>query len=119
MTCDGYVDGELDAAALREFFGHQGALVYAMDYEPPKAQEVRYSTHVHISAGPVDAATLEKIKGVLRTCCDEGWRPHSASAALPSEPQVRSRSAAAKSPPSGLLTEQSGRYCGLGYCDEE
>jgi hypothetical protein len=35
------------------------------------------------------------------------------------EPQVRSRSAAAKSPLNGSLTEQSGRYCGLGFCDEE
>jgi hypothetical protein len=94
-------------------------LVFAMEYEQPKAPEVRFSTHVHISGGPVDAARLEKIKGALRSCCDEGWRPHSASAPQPSEPQVRSRSAADKSPLNGVLTEQTGRYCGLGFNGEE
>jgi hypothetical protein len=49
----------------------------------------------------------------------EWQKAHEASATQPSEPQVRSRSETAKSPLNGLLTEQSGRYCGLGFCDEE
>jgi hypothetical protein len=50
---------------------------------------------------------------------DSGQKTQDGCAIWTSEPQVRSRSAAAKSPLNGLLTEQSGRYCGLGYCDEE
>jgi hypothetical protein len=85
--------------------------------EPPKAPEV--TMRFHISAPPMDAATLAQIKASLRSCRLEGRQPQQASATQPSEPQVRSRSAAAKSPLNGLLTEQSGRYCGLGFNGEE
>jgi hypothetical protein len=50
---------------------------------------------------------------------DSGQKAQDGCAIWTCEPQVRSRSAAAKSPLNGLLTEQSGRYCGLGFCDEE
>jgi hypothetical protein len=53
------------------------------------------------------------------TIFDKMRQAQTESATQPSEPQVRSRSAAAKSPLNGVLTEQSGRYCGLGYCDED
>jgi hypothetical protein len=53
------------------------------------------------------------------TIFDKLRQAKAASVTQPSEPQVRSRSAAAKSPLNGLLTEQSGRYCGLGFNGED
>jgi hypothetical protein len=78
-------------------------------------------------SGPTDRRTQEQLAASV---AGDWWAKHmravnairqaqTESATQPTEPQVRSRSAAAKSPMNGLFTEQSGRYCGLGYCDEE
>jgi hypothetical protein len=63
--------------------------------------------------------TRESKRAKFDNVLNFGGQPQAESATQPSEPQVRSRSAAAKSPLNGVLTEQSGRYCGLGFCDEE
>jgi hypothetical protein len=110
-----------------------GARVYGVDYEPPKALEVPAS--IHIRAWSMDADDMEKYGGwrgsdvshpTRESCRDKfnnvlnfGAQPQAESATQPSEPQVRSRSEPAKSPLNGLLTEQSGRYCGLGFNGEE